>query len=380
MKENEKKSKLKDKIISMLLFLIMGGGAGFLGGYAMGKLLPKGAPIWQVGIGLAILMLIFYGMITVHVFIHETGHMICGLISGYEFGSIRFFSLMFVKLDGKIRIKKHSVAGTGGQCLMTPPEIDGTSPVALYNWGGCLANVIAALIAMSLTFVFGDAETVKTLLFMFAIIGIGLAIINGIPMKSLSNDGYNAMTLKKRPNARRALEKSLFILKEMGDGKRLKEMPAEWFDYEIGKYELDDNLLITMAVMTLSYHVDSNDFDKAYELSKYLLENVTMVDVHKIAVAAELVHSILMTERDDAEIDKILTDDMKKLMKVFKAQPSMYRVWYAYELLHNSDEAKADENKKMFKKLAAKYPYQSDVESDRELMAKAYEKYIAKSK
>ena len=133
-----------------------------------------------------------------------------------------------------------------------------------------------------------------------------------------------------------------------------------------------------MAVMTLSYHVDCNDFDKVYELSKYLLENVTMVDVHKMAVAAELVCSILMTERDDAEIDKILTDDMKKLMKMFKTQPSMYRVWYAYELLYNNDEAKAGENKKMFEKLAAKYPYQSDVESDREIMRLARDRFVKK--
>ena len=37
-----------------------------------------------------------------HVFIHEFGHLIGGKMSGYEFVSIRFFNIAFIKKDGKL--------------------------------------------------------------------------------------------------------------------------------------------------------------------------------------------------------------------------------------------------------------------------------------
>ena len=72
--------------------------------------------------------------------------LIAGIISGYKFSSIRFLSFIFFLENGKLKLKKLKLAGTGGQCLMIPPKLDGTSPVCLYNWGGCLANLIFSII------------------------------------------------------------------------------------------------------------------------------------------------------------------------------------------------------------------------------------------
>ena len=55
------------------------------------------------------------------VIIHEAGHLVCGLRSGYKFVSFRMMNLTFIRVDGKIRIKRYSIAGTGGQCLLLPP-------------------------------------------------------------------------------------------------------------------------------------------------------------------------------------------------------------------------------------------------------------------
>ncbi len=369
------KRKKLENILTTIIFMLMCVGAGGFGGYAMVKLIPKDAPTWQEMLAIFMVMIIFYIVLILHIFIHETGHMICGLISGYKFSSIRFFCFMFVKEDGKLRVKKLSIAGTGGQCLMTPPAIDGTSPVSLYNWGGCLANVIVSAVSIVVAVFIKELVVLQTIMLMMGVVGICLAIINGIPLKTLSNDGYNAITLKKRPEARKAFEKSLYITNETATGKRLKDMPAEFFDYEIGAYELDDNMLITNAVMTLEYYVDCMNLEKVYELSKYLYENVQLVDAHKLVAIGELISSILMTDRDKAEIDKILTEENKKLLKIFKAQPSVHRVWYIYDLLVNGDMEKAQEHRKNYEKLIVKYPYQSDLESEVELMNLALEKY-----
>ena len=366
-------------------FFIMCGVIGFFGGYFIEDLLPENTPVWQELGSILLLVIIFYMVFILHTFIHETGHMICGLISGYEFGSIRFFSLMFVKEEGKLRVKKLSIAGTGGQCLMIPPAMDGTSPVSLYNWGGCLANVVTSVISILIALLFNEMNIIKLVLIIFAFVGICTAIMNGVPLKTISNDGYNALTLKKRKAARIAFEKSMFILKELSDGKRMKDMSKDLFDYEIGAYELDDNMLVTSALMTVNYHMDCRNFTKVREICKYLYDNVQLVDVHKLITISERITCILLTDVDESDTDKfesnrneieeLLNDENKKLIKLHKAQPSVHRLWYIYELLYNKDKDKALGHKKDFEKISAKYPYKKDLESDVELMEMALDKF-----
>ena len=56
------------------------------------------------------------------IIIHEAGHLVTGLLSGYKFVSFRIFNYTILKTKGKLKIKKFGIAGTGGQCLMTPPD------------------------------------------------------------------------------------------------------------------------------------------------------------------------------------------------------------------------------------------------------------------
>ena len=100
-----------------------------------------------VGISLlAILILLF--SIFLQVLLHEGGHLVCGLATDYRFVSFRIFNLTFIRKDGKLCIKRFSLAGTGGQCLLTPPERPLEDiPTTLYNLGGVLANLLTAILA-----------------------------------------------------------------------------------------------------------------------------------------------------------------------------------------------------------------------------------------
>lgn len=100
-----------------------------------------------VGVSLlAILILLF--SIFLQVLLHEGGHLVCGLATGYRFVSFRIFNLTFIRKDGKLCIKRFSLAGTGGQCLLTPPERPLEDiPTTLYNLGGVLANLLTAILA-----------------------------------------------------------------------------------------------------------------------------------------------------------------------------------------------------------------------------------------
>ena len=44
--------------------------------------------------------------------IHELGHLIFGLLSGYKFSSFRIFNFMLIKEDGKFKIKNLSFPET----------------------------------------------------------------------------------------------------------------------------------------------------------------------------------------------------------------------------------------------------------------------------
>lgn len=151
-----------------------------------------------VGVSLlAILILLF--SIFLQVLLHEGGHLVCGLATGYRFVSFRIFNLTFIRKDGKLCIKRFSLAGTGGQCLLTPPERPLEDiPTTLYNLGGVLANLLTAILAfLPLLTVDGLPYLLKFFLLMLSLIGILLAGMNGIPMKmgGIGNDADNMCLL-----------------------------------------------------------------------------------------------------------------------------------------------------------------------------------------
>ena len=98
-------------------------------------------------VGFFSLILSFY----LHIILHEGGHLVAGLASGYKFVSFRIGSVLWIKIQGKIRRKRLSLPGTGGQCLLDPPAMDGGRfPAVLYNLGGGLANLILLPLPASL--------------------------------------------------------------------------------------------------------------------------------------------------------------------------------------------------------------------------------------
>lgn len=167
-----------------------------------------------VGVSLlAILILLF--SIFLQVLLHEGGHLVCGLATDYRFVSFRIFNLTFIRKDGKLCIKRFSLAGTGGQCLLTPPERPLEDiPTTLYNLGGVLANLLTAILAfLPLLTVDGLPYLLKFFLLMLSLIGILLAGMNGIPMKmgGIGNDADNMRLLLKDSKSKQALVTQLRI-------------------------------------------------------------------------------------------------------------------------------------------------------------------------
>ena len=139
---------------------------------------------------------------------------------------------MWVKLDGRIRLKKRSVAGTGGQCLMIPPDLkDGKMPVMLHNNGGVIVNLITSILCFGLSFLCPVSSLGWTVLMSFAVIGLASALTNGLPLRMgpVNNDGKNALDLSRSQEAVRSIWIQMKVNEQVSQGIRLKDMPDEWF-------------------------------------------------------------------------------------------------------------------------------------------------------
>ena len=118
---SQKEKKSWKNYLPVILGMVMGLGAGV----ASGILFAGGI---QASDGKDLVVVLFMSLLSaiaaffLQVFFHESGHLIFGLLTGYRFVSFRIGHLMFVRQDGVMNIRRMSITGTGGQCLMAPPE------------------------------------------------------------------------------------------------------------------------------------------------------------------------------------------------------------------------------------------------------------------
>lgn len=363
------KRLLWQQMIGIIFFIAMGAVCGFvIGRFAD---MVGGSDKLSVLLYLLLMLLSMYVSIFAHIIIHEMGHLVFGLLSGYRFCSFRVFSLMWIKTDGGIKLKRHSVAGTGGQCLMDPPELnDGKCPVALYNLGGSLMNVSFSVPALVLCFFVGNGTVLPGILLIFSVVGLIIAAMNGIPMRLglTDNDGYNAFSLRRNKEAMRSFWIQMKVNKLISDGKRLREMPQEWFAVPDDR-AMKNSMTAVLGVFACNRLMDEERFSEADELMAHLLEiDSGIIGLHRAMMTCDRLYCELIAENRADVIEAYLTKEQRKLMKSMKGLISVIRTEYALALRHDKDEAKAAKLKAQFERRAKTYPYASDIEPERALM------------
>ncbi len=182
-----------------MLFVIFGA----ICGYFIINLFKQKLPD-NNSINIFIIIIGIFPAIFIQLIVHELGHLVFGKISGYQFVSFRIGNLMLVSDCGKLKLKKFTVIGIGGQCIMAPPKCDGYQcPYLLYNLGGLLANISFSLICLILYMLLPQIAYLSTFLLLLVVLGIALVLLNGIPILSaIPNDGYHIVSLSQDRNAR----------------------------------------------------------------------------------------------------------------------------------------------------------------------------------
>lgn len=360
----------KNKRRSSLLPLIFAVGMGVLAGF-----MYRATYVFDIPSGYRFIMIFASVLISIPIstLIHEGGHLVFGLLSGYKFSSFRIMSFMWIKENEKIRFKRHKIVGTGGQCLMAPPPlVDGKMPIVLYNFGGAILNTITALVCFIIFFISPNPLFVAP-----AVLSLFYALQNGVPIHTamIDNDGYNALSLGKNPEAMRAFWTQLSVMELQTKEVRLRDMPAEWF-YMPSDEAVKNSLVATNGVFYCNRLMDQGRFEEADEAMAHLLAIESgVVGLHRNMLLCDRAFCELIGECRLSIVDKYMSSEMKKFMLSMQTFPSVIRTEYAYALLYERNEDKARRALERFMKVGARYPYKSDLDSERELMDIALKRY-----
>ena len=307
---------------------------------------------------------------TLHLLLHEGGHCVAGLLSGYRFVSFRIGNITLLRTNNKLRIKRFSLEGTAGQCLMMPPQkpIDDI-PTVLYNLGGVLFNIIFSIIGI-IIFILTTSASVASCSIIFAMIGILLALINGIPMKvgGVSNDGNNVLYLNKDTKAKEAFVYQLITNALVQDGTRPAELPDEYLSFDTD-FDYKDPLAVNWLILSASVLIDRQEYDRAYTLLDHAMQHSKeIMQLFVYEIACELVFTALITGHIE-QAKELYNKDLARYIEQHKnVMSAKQRISCAIALYIDKDAEKAQQIYREVCDRRDSYLMQGEVKMDLALM------------
>ncbi|NLL00984.1 MAG: hypothetical protein GX271_10025 [Clostridiales bacterium] len=160
----------------------------------------------------------------VQIILHELGHLIGGLITGWKFLYLQIYKLI-IKRE-KHRLKIMIVGEVGYRCIMYPISI--SQGAKLYTMGGCIMNLISSIVGL-LFLVFASVTLVMWLyIWSFFTFGIGLFIMNGIArIEKVCNDKACSNLLRVDKHSRLCHNAQLIIARHLMNGLSYSEIGEE---------------------------------------------------------------------------------------------------------------------------------------------------------
>lgn len=306
--------------------------------------------------------IIFFACVSLyaHILLHEAGHLVAGLMTGYRFVSFRIASFTLVRDEAGLHVRRFSIPGTAGQCLMMPPQDIDRPPFVLYNLGGVMGNVLLSAGAL----VFGNG------LFwtMFGAVGLLLGFVNGIPLKlgGIPNDGYNLLVMLRQPAARRAFAAQLRINGLLSEGKRLRELPSELFEIAPGA---EDLFSITLRQMRYGRALDEGEPLKAREeLDAMQARRESLPAFYQMELDCERGYMMMVFEQSREAVDIVYGKEARAFADKAKYMLSHQRIEIAYALQCEGNVARAKALFALAQVCAADYPVAGEAACEMELM------------
>ncbi|MGN1163651.1 MAG: hypothetical protein ACI4S4_02470 [Candidatus Ornithospirochaeta sp.] len=359
--------------VSMLCFIFIGAGSGL----AMIPLIEyflEGDGNLFIGImGILIMISLMYVALFFEMAAHEAGHLVFGLATGYKFVSYRIGSFIFFKEEGRIKVKRYSLPGTGGQCLMEMPKYSPSFPFVLYNAGGSIFNFLSSLLFLVIFYFCMDLPFISSFFLLSSFISLGLGAMNIIPL-IYGNDGSNIVAIKKSEKERKCFWCQMKMASLQNAGMRLRDM-----DEEVFPVRRIEDVESSMSAAALSYYasflLDCGKIEDARKVEEELISSAFLPPVLLTLLKLDLLYGYLVLGEGKEKISSFKDKAMIKEMKAMRGLLPVMRTEYAYALIYEGNEKKAEDIRKAFSDVASTYPYEGDVEGEEELMDLALSRY-----
>ena len=306
-----------------------------------------------------------------NVVLHEGGHLVTGLLTGYRFVSFRFLNWTLIRRDGRLQWRNYELAGTGGQCLMAPPDrpIDQID-TRWYNAGGVLANILIVVISALLLWAFDLPDWLDELLVMLIILGLFIGLGNGIPLKmgGVANDGLNLLQLEKDIPGKQCFCNILEMNARNQEGEPCNDMPEHLFILP-EPIDWKNSMHVGAVLMTATRMMALHQWEEAYHLlTEALSHKDNYMKLYQLEVECMMTVTCIATGRVDEARQHYSKDIALHITRHAATQSDKQLVAMAVALVLDGDRPKAEA---LFHQLDAdrdKYIHQGDVTMSLDLM------------
>lgn len=306
----------------------------------------------------AVCMLGFFFVLAVNTVVHEAGHLVFGLLTGYKFIEFRVFKFAFTRTDRGIKFSRKTVFGTAGQCLLAPPEYDRKN--FSYKWyflGGGIFNLILALLLLIVALLIKNVPVSR-----FFICSSGLSLLFGlmnlIPINyNIGNDGYDVLSASRDEKERYYLWLTLkYVEFSMLGGENIIPQIESIREDELAK-RLQYKGAPTMLAVKLSAYISRNEFEKAVSLADRLLKSDEIMQALRYSFCVERLFLELIGNNDAEIIDELYDKKLKKYVeKTHLSNIQSARLRHALLLLNEGNLPLAAKEEEVLSRLISNHP------------------------
>lgn len=190
----------------------------------------------------------------IQIIIHEIGHMVGGLITGWNLLYIQIHKLVLKTEDKGLKIER--VSDLAYRCIMYPKSINLNA--LIYTMGGCIFNLWTSFLGFILLTMVEMPPLVWLYVWCFSAFGMGIYIINGIACtKRVCNDKACYNLLKADRQTRICHNAQLLIAKDLAKGLSYKEIGKDMIC--LSPDTVNNDIQVFQALLECYYYLDTRN-------------------------------------------------------------------------------------------------------------------------
>ncbi|HWT74303.1 MAG TPA: hypothetical protein VN258_06250 [Mobilitalea sp.] len=300
---------------------------------------------------------------TLKTLVHECGHLVFGLLTGYKFETLRIRHIMLMKAKDHYKITKHYSYGSLGQCVMAPLEYrEGKNPYVLYMLGGIIFDTLFAVIFTLIGITPSVLSNPVRIVFLsLAFTDFINVFTNGVVSRKgkINNDGTNTYYLAKDQQSIKCFYMNSKVFYYLLNGKTYKDLPEDIYRIPVGA-SLASAQTGWQIINHSYYYMDLRLWENALACLTELEAVSGKQSKHmQINLLMEKLFLYIKLNRSTSEIEN-LYDQVKKDIKYFKYDFNMVRVRMTYELYKDGSIKRKMKINDELETEVRKYPFEGE--------------------